>query len=400
MENEIKNLNAETVITENVNEMVPEAEESTIGNDATESVESNVVEIHTDDDSQVENESESTDEENKNLSSEDIRSMLKTITDSLKTLEGTVKILEEQWMAEAREFNITDTHMKELGKWNSDHRVEIPADATEEVKKNWDYLNGIDTITMDEIKRIFGDDSPIHGMSEDITKGRVKEVCEMYFGWLMALREYRDSHDAYLELLEMQEEAQIESLQARADAEEDPDKKKALLDSIDQYYNFKYLGFLREPLSEKELKRLLDALDDEQKCTYWLNRTRDRLRQYKVSPQFIMEIAGFEKRFDKDYSSIMNILLLYFTNICIHSDPENKKDPNNTKTFSMVIAIDDVIRNVWKGDKAQRVLDNIEAFLDQFIEYKKANSPEVTENNSEVNATVSPTGLDETAVMD
>ena len=306
---------------------------------------------------------------------EDLVTMMQTITSTLKSLETSVKVMEEQWLATAREFQITDTHMKELGKWNADHRTEKPEGLSEEEAANWDYLNGIDSITIEEITRIFGEDSPIHGMSEEITKDRVKEVCQTYFGWLMIMREYRESHDAYLELLEVQEEAQLEVLKANAEKEEDPEKKEKMESAIDSYYKFKYLGFLSD-ISDKEIQTLLKALKDEKKCTYWVNRTRDKLKQYKVSPKFIMEIAGFEKRFEKDYSSIMNILLLYFMNICIYSDAHDKKDPNNTKTMSMIIGLDDVIRNVWKDEKAKRVMDNVEAFLDKVMEYKKNHSEE------------------------
>ena len=87
---------------------------------------------------------------------EDLVTMMQTITSTLKSLETSVKVMEEQWLATAREFQITDTHMKELGKWNADHRTEKPEGLSEEEAANWDYLNGIDSITIEEITRIFG----------------------------------------------------------------------------------------------------------------------------------------------------------------------------------------------------------------------------------------------------
>lgn len=312
-----------------------------------------------------------TPDEDKKLTAEEYKAMVKNFSASLKNLETSLKVMEESWMIIAREFNITDTHMKELGKYNDDHKTEMPEDISEEDKQNWDYLNGLNDIPMEEVTRIFGEDSPVHGISEEITRQHVKEIAETFFGWMISLRQYREAHDSYLELLEMEEEGRIKVLKEKAEAETDPEKKKMMTDSIDYYYNMKFLGFLTDvPDNEKE--RIIKALNDEKKCSYWLQRTIDKLRQYQVSPQFVMEITNFEKNYpDNDYSEIKNSLLLYFMNICIHSDAHDKKEANHSKTFCMVIALDDVIRNVWKDDKKDRVMKNVQAFYDDLLAYKK-----------------------------
>ena len=145
-------------------------------------------------------------------------------------------------------------------------------------------------------------------------------------------------HDAYIQLIELEEEKQIEQLKTLAETEEDPEKKAGMMESVDMYYNRKYLKWLADPMDDLAKKRILNALSDEKKAQYMINRCRDRLKQLKISSKFILELSQFEKRFlEEKYHKCSNVLLTYFMNTAIYMDPNNKKDDGRTKTVCMVM---------------------------------------------------------------
>lgn len=296
----------------------------------------------------------------------------KAVEELLKQAEFMVHIMEAQWNASVRELKIKDEHMKMLTKWNDDHKTNMPENLSDEERAEWDHWNGIDSITDEEIDRIFGADHPIHGVDHSQTLDRIKGVCKDFLGWITTLREYRNIHDAYLQLLELEEEKNIEVLRKKAEDETDPEKKKAFEDSIDTYYNRKYLEWLAKPLDEKGRNRILIALQDPKKIEYWVKRCRDKLDQLKISQKFIFEIASFEKRFlEEKYRKCDNILVLYFMNLCGYCKASYKDDDARIKTVCMVVALDAFIRNQWTEEKKERILNNIRAFEDQFIDYIK-----------------------------
>jgi len=316
---------------------------------------------------------------------------MKQIEELMKQAEMMVQIMQNQWSASARELHINDTHMKELGKWNDDHRTPMPEDISEEERNNWDHLNGIDCITEEEVNRIFGEEHPIHGVMFSQTVDRIKAACNDFFGWLTTMREYRQIHDAYLELLEVEEEKNIEVLKAKAEEEEDPEKKAKMQESIDLYYDRKFLGWLAKPFAEDERDRILKALGDPKKIEYWLERCRTKLSQLKISQKFILEIAQFEQRFlPEKYHKANNVLLLYFMATCGYCKASDPEDDGRVKTVCMVIALDAFIRNTWREERKQNLLNNIIAFEDQFIDFIKEPetehevTPPITEESESV----------------
>ena len=105
------------------------------------------------------------------------------IAQLLKNLEGMVDIMQSQWEASARELDLKDHHMKMLAVVNDRHKIKPPADATEEDLAKWDYMNGIDYITDEEIDEIFEDGHPVRGVDHSQTVDRIKGACQDFHGY-------------------------------------------------------------------------------------------------------------------------------------------------------------------------------------------------------------------------
>ena len=287
----------------------------------------------------------------------------------LKQLEGMVQLMQSQWEASARELDLQDVHMRQLAAINEKYKQNPPANLSQEELDNWDYINGIDKITDEEIDEIFPEGHKVRGVDHSQTVDRIKGACQDFFAWVAMMKEYRNVHDAYLQLIELEEEKQIEELKTLVEKEEDESKKKAMNDSIEMYYNRKYLKWLADPVDEVTKKRIQKALSDEKQATYLINRCRDKLKQLKISSKFILEISQFEKRFlDEKYHKCSNVLLIYFMQTCIYMDAYDKKNDGRVKTICMVMALDGFIRNTWNEDRKKMILDNIRAFEDQFLD--------------------------------
>ena len=287
----------------------------------------------------------------------------------MKQVEEMVKIMENQWNMSKNEFQLTDTHMKQLYQYNEEHRTEMPEGLTEEEQEKWDRFNGLDNIPEEKVEEIFGEGHPIIGVMNTQTIDRIKDCVNDFFNWLSAMKEYRQIHDAYLELIEIEEQKNIDQLKVAIEKEEDPEKKAKMQESIDLYYNRKYLDFIAEELDEEDRDRLVHAFGNAKKIEYWLQRSRDKLKQLKVSEKIILEISQFEKRFlPEKYHPCSNMLLLYFMQNVIYSDMHDKNNAGRNKVVCMVFALDGIIRNTWTKENTDHVLDNIMKFLDQFID--------------------------------
>jgi len=318
--------------------------------------------------------SEEVQEENKDLI-EDPDQPLSQYTEAqikqmLKMTQEMVQMMEQSWIASKREFKITDDHMKVLYQYNEEHKTIMPDYITDEEREKWDHFNGLNNITEEDAVRIFGADSPVIGLTHDITKDRIRSLIEDYFNWLSALREYKNIYQGYMKLIELQEEKNIEELKLRAEAEKDPETKQKMLDAIELYYNRKYLKFLAEPLDEQDRNRVIHAFNTEKTIEYWLKRSQDKLKQLKMNTKFILECSQFEKRYlPEKYHKQSNILLLYFMMTIIYCRCSDHKDPGRNKAVCMIMAIDQIVQNIMEPDKRKMVLDNIMAFEDQFMEF-------------------------------
>lgn len=277
-----------------------------------------------------------------------------------------VEVFESNWRESEKTFKLKDEHMKKLYKFNLENRVERPDYLTSEEEEKWDDFNGLDKLTDEDIIDIFGEDHPIIGVQHDQTIDRIKDVSGDFFNWLNSVKEYNAIQSAYMELIEIEEEKEIDKLKIIADEETDPEKKAKMQSSIDEYYSNKYLDFLRDELPEKDRKMLIDAYGDNKKCEYWINRSRDKMKQLKINNKFILEISQFEKRFlPEKYHAVSNMLLLYFMKTIVYSNASNPKDPERTRSIAMVLALDGIVRNVYKDERKEKILNNIMVYLDQ-----------------------------------
>lgn len=294
----------------------------------------------------------------------------KNLSQLLTNLQGMVQIMESQWMASARELDLKDIHMRQLAAVNDKYKENPPEHLTEEQRNEWDYLNGIDKITDEDIHAIFPEGHKIYGVDHSQTVDRIKGACQDFYAWVSIMREYRNVHDAYIKLIELEEEKQIEELKVLAEKEIDEEKKAAMQESIDMYYNRKYLKWLSEPVDDFTKHRIVKILSDESKASYVINRCRDKLKQLKISSKFILELSQFEKRYlDEKYQKCSNVLLSYFMNTAVYNmEASDKKDDGRVKIVCMVMALDAIVRNTLDEEKKQMILDNITAFEDQFID--------------------------------
>lgn len=294
---------------------------------------------------------------------------MRNIESMMKASEQMVHTMQAMWESDMREYGVNENHMKEIYNFNEQNKEQMPEGLTDEEREGWNHLNGIDKLTDEDITRIFGEGHKIIGVDHSQTMDRIKDVAGDFFGWMTSLREYKQMNAGYMMLVENEEEKNIERLRNIAEVEEDEDKKATMLKSIDEYYHTKYLDFLAETQGDIVTHHIAKAFKDEKKIEYWINRTRDKLKQLKLSSTFILEISQFEKRFlEEKYHKCSNVLLLYFMRKIIYCDTHNKKSVDRTQAVAMVFALDNCIRNQWNDEKKNRVFNNVRAFLDQIID--------------------------------
>lgn len=285
-----------------------------------------------------------------------------------------VQIMESLWTDRAKQFKLNDDLMKQLYQFNEQHMFKLPEDISEEEKEKFDHLNGLDHLKHTDAVNIFGSNHPMVGPTDEICRDLAKAAMKDMLGYILALKEYRNINKTYVQYLEMAEMKSIHELEEIMEAEQDPEKKAKMKSSIDSYYYNKYLNFVAEPLDEKTLKILSDAWDDEKKVKYWLERSKDKLEQLKISPKFIADITNFEKRFlPEKYHDIRNMLLLYFINKVTFSDMGNPKNIERIRIVAFVMAMNNIIDNITTDDTKEKILNNIMTFLDQFINKEEGN---------------------------
>lgn len=286
----------------------------------------------------------------------------------IRQVKDMVGILEAQWNSTKNEFKIKESHIKELYVYNSNNHTPMPEGLTTEEVDKWDKFNGLDSISEDKVLEIFGNDHPIIGIEHSITIDRIKSVVNDFYAWTSAVKEYQEINKAYLELIENKEAQEIERLEEYCKKEEDPEKKEKMQKSLDMYYSKKYLDFLAEPLDEKSIDRLVKMYSDEKKIKYLYERALEKLKQLKVSRQFINEIAQFEKRFlPEEYHKQYNIFLLYFMNMIVYANINDKSSNDRSNVYALIIGLDKFVRNLWDDESKERILSNMIEFQKQFL---------------------------------
>lgn len=298
---------------------------------------------------------------------------INTIEKLMKQMKNMLEILYDIWNKTKTTWQLTNTQMMKLHEYNLSHII-IP-DNSEDCE--YDQYNGVDNISFDDIKSIFGQNHPITKISNNAErKNVVKECIQDCFNYINILQEYNQTDIAYRKLLELREDQEISKLIAIANNEPDPDKKSLLIKSIDQYNSIKHMDYLKDPLSDNEKSIFINAFGDKDKINYWIKRSITKLEQLNIDKKFILSISGLEKiHLPERYHLLSNMTLLYFMRSIIFSDTANNNSnkTDRSKIIAMINALDAVIRNSSTLEHKTRVIDNIMAFLDQLIEpvYKK-----------------------------
>lgn len=290
----------------------------------------------------------------------------KQLVEMIKTAGEMVQMMEQNWAQSKKEFNLTDTQMKDVYQFNEQHR-DPPPEGVKDDDESYDRFNGIDKLTEEDVVKIFGEDHLIIGVDHPQTLDRVKYTTQDFFAWISSLKEYQEVYDAYYSLVELEEDKEMAKLRAIADAEQDPVKKAKMEKSLDMYYSRKYLQFLAEPLTDKSREMLAAAYTNEKKVNYWIKRAKDKLVRLHVSPRIILEMSQFEKRFlEEKYHNRSNLLLLYFINMVTFCNPDDKHDEKRYTSVCMALVMDRIIRNALPTEQKELIFHNVRLYLDQF----------------------------------
>ena len=294
---------------------------------------------------------------------------IKNITTLLKNLQDMLKIMETQWKTSQREFKLTNEQVQKVYEYNESYYTPMPDNLTQEEIDKYDRFNGLDHISEETVLEIFGEGHPIIGVENTVTIDRLKDCMNDFIAYVSAMKEYKQVHDAYMQLIENEEDRNIAILEDMYQKETDPDKKAKMEENLNKYYDKKYLNFLSESMTDDQKNRLINTFSDGKKIEYWIKRTREKLKQLNISEQFILELSQFEKRFmDEKYHKCSNMLLLYFMGLVIYSDIYNSKSESRGRVIAMVIVLDSVIRKVSNEKTTEMVMNNIQSMLDQLID--------------------------------
>ena len=293
------------------------------------------------------------------------------IEQMLQTAEMMVNVMRDQWITTMKEYKVDDNIMTAIAEWNDKHREPMPEGLSEEEQEKWDHLNGVDSLTEEAVTEIFGPaPRTVDGVTFEETVANIKGIAETFLGWMTTLREYRNIHDAYLQLIELEEEESLKELREKAEQEPNPELKQQYLESIDLYYDRKYLGFIADPLEDSVRDALIAARSDGKKIEYWIHRAKEKLQRLKISPNIIMELSQLERRFlGQEYVKNNMLFLLYFLRLAAFCNTDRRDDDGRTKEVCIVMAMDAFIRRVWNEERIGRLMNNLKAFEDQFLPY-------------------------------
>lgn len=306
------------------------------------------------------------------LSDENLRAAAAIV----KKCRDTASIIQDIWAGTKEMYHLTNEHMNALWVFNKNH---VTPRTAAESPEEWDEFNGILKLTSADAIEIFGKD---HEFAKSLAMTGVIDIIlssfKDFINFVRFTHELQEADRGYRTLLELREENDMLKLKNVADNESDPEKKKVLMDSLDKVLSIKYLDYLRDPLPEKDIQRLVDAFGDEKTIDYWIKRSVKKLEQLRLTSKTILEISGFETIcLPERYHKLSNMTLTYFMMSVTFADVapngNSKTKEESDRIVSMIIALDNVIRKVGSMDTINRIKGNVMAFLDQLIEpvYKR-----------------------------
>jgi len=306
-----------------------------------------------------------------------------TFSDVAKMMRNTkelVGILQMSWDSISQEFGISPEQIPAVIEYNNLHRdppvetvkaeeisaEELPADSPEEVAVDeYDDLNGLNKLTLEEISAFFGENSLIQGVDLSVTIDNVRAVVSSYYNLSKAYADFETLEKELQTSMAEQEEAALTALKERAASELDLEKRAKAQLSLDKFYYNKHLGFLRD-VTPKTLRHLTKAFTDQGRINYLLERGRIYMERLRIPEKFILEISSFEKRFlEEKYHAQNNMLLLYFLSGLVYSDLNDQTYRQQLIAFTLTM--DRYIRRLSNEEESTAVLDNIQAFQDHFF---------------------------------
>lgn len=287
----------------------------------------------------------------------------------LSNMKNLISSVEMMWKSYQSMYHIDDDMLKKLTEFNLANRVE----PTEEDKKNntkFDSFNGLDKLTEEDVISIFGADNDIISENDHTeTVKTIKAVIDTFYAWINSSREFRSAYDQYMDLIEKNELDKMAELKEIAEKEEDQEKKAKILEAYDLFFKIKYLDFLRDPVDESQMKYVIGAYTNEDKIKYQIERGKEKLQKLGFSSMFVLEMSKFEDRFlNEKYKKQSNILLAHFLNMIVYGDLKNSKSLDRSQAIAFVIALDRIARNCWKPEIRDRIIGNIEALEEQYLE--------------------------------
>jgi hypothetical protein len=291
---------------------------------------------------------------------------LDQLDDMIKNAREMLELMSEDLKATKKEYSITEDQMKKIWAFNNEHCTPKTEDQTEET---YNFFNGLDSMTEDDVIGIFGSGHPIIGVDHEQTMDRIKAAADDQFNYVSALKEYRNIEESRSKLIELNEEQHILELEKIANECEDEESKEKMLASVNEYKQAKYLDFLSEPISDTMKKSLIKAWGSKKDIDYRINRASDKLHKIHIPSKVIFELSKFEEKFlDTKYRELNNMICLYFMTKVTYSNYDNYDGKDRRETTAMVIALDNYIRNLIPDSIKERIKTNLQNLLDQLYD--------------------------------
>jgi len=295
---------------------------------------------------------------------------LKELQNFLHMIRNTIHEMESKWRMVSSELKLTQSIIKKIYDYNMEHAVPLPEEATAEAHVKYDHFNGLDNITYDELKEILGS-------GHNLLKGNLKDNIELiknamglFINWITSIREYKNAYKEYEDIIDAEQEKNIAILQHILETEPNNPDRENIQKALNSYYDKLYLNFLSEPLSEEVIDRYINVFNSKEKFSYWEARAADKLKQIGVATLTIVELAQFETKYlEEKYHKLANMLALHVMNLARYARNDDSSE-NNMKRKILIITstLHKFIEGNMEDEQKEKVLANVRAFLDQFLD--------------------------------
>jgi hypothetical protein len=118
----------------------------------------------------------------------------KQIAEIMKKIQDLMSIMESQWDIARKEFKLKEVHMRKLFDFNESNKLPLPEMDDEKKLAEWTEKNkfsGLDKLTQNDIKEIFGNYHPISELIHTIAISTIKDVYRDFISWVSVVQDYR-----------------------------------------------------------------------------------------------------------------------------------------------------------------------------------------------------------------